>query len=44
MQEPQEMWVWSLDGEDPLEQSMATTSVFFPGESHEQRSLAGYSP
>ena len=30
--------------EDPLEQGMAIHSVFFPGESHGQRSLAGYSP
>ena len=30
--------------EDPLEKEMATTSVFLPGESHGQRSLAGYSP
>ena len=33
--------------EDPLEEGMATqqpTSVFLPGESHGQRSLAGYSP
>ena len=44
MQERQEMWVWSLGWEDPLEESMATTPVFLPGESHEQRSLTGYSP
>ena len=30
--------------EDPLEKEMATTPVFLPGESHGQRSLAGYSP
>ena len=29
---------------DPLEKGMATTPVFVPGESHGQRSLAGYSP
>ena len=28
----------------PLEKSMATHSVFLPGESHGQRSLVGYSP
>ena len=28
--------------EDPLEKGMATTPVFFPGEFHGQRSLAGY--
>ena len=30
--------------EDPLEEDMATTPVFLPGESHGQKSLAGYSP
>ena len=30
--------------EDPLENEMATHSVFFPGEFHGQRSLASYSP
>ena len=30
-----------LGGEDPLEEDMAT---YLPGESHGQRSLAGYSP
>ena len=33
-----------LGGEDPLEEEMATTPVFLPGESHGQSSLAGYSP
>ena len=33
----------SLGWEDPLE-GMATTLVFFPGEFHGQRNLAGYSP
>ena len=28
----------------PLEKEMVTTPVFLLGESHEQRSLAGYSP
>ena len=32
----------SLGWEDPLEEGMATHSVFLPGESHGQRSLAGY--
>ena len=40
----QETWVPSLDQEDPLEKGMANTPVFLPGESHGQRSLAGYSP
>ena len=39
-----ETWVQSLGWEDPLEESMATTPVFLPGESHEQKSLVGYSP
>ena len=30
--------------EDSLEKEMATPPVFLPGESHRQRSLAGYSP
>ena len=38
----QEMQVRSLGREDPLEKGLAP--VFLPGESHEQRSLAGYSP
>ena len=29
----QETWVQSLDWEDPLEEGMATTPVFLPGES-----------
>ena len=37
------MRVRSLGREDPLEEGMATHSVFLPGESHGQRSLAGYS-
>ena len=35
----QEIWVQSLGQEDPLEEGMATTPVFLPGESHGQRSL-----
>ena len=35
----QETWVQSLGQEDPLEEGMATTPVFLPGESHGQRSL-----
>ena len=30
--------------EDPLEEAGQPTPVFWPGESQEQRSLAGYSP
>ena len=44
MQEMQEIWVRSLGWEDPLEEDMATHSSILPGESHGQRSLAGYSP
>ena len=39
----QETWVASLGWEDPLEEGMATTTVFLLGESHGQRSLTGYS-
>ena len=43
MQEPQETEVQSLGREGPLEWGMATTPVFLPGDSHEQRrSLVGY--
>ena len=34
----------TLGWEDPLEESMATTTVFLPGEFHGQRNLVGYSP
>ena len=34
----------SLGQEDPLEEDMATTPIFLPGESHEPWSLEGYSP
>ena len=34
MKETEEMWVLSLDGEDPLEEGMAVTPVLLPGESH----------
>ena len=33
-----------LTPEDPLEESMAARSSILAGESHGQRSLAGYSP
>ena len=38
------MQVQSLGQGDPLQEEMATHSSFLPGESHGQRSLAGYSP
>ena len=44
MQETLKTWVQSLGWEDPLEEGMATHSVFLPGKSHGQRSLVGYSP
>ena len=44
MQETQEIWVQSLGQEDPLEEEMATHSSIFPGQSHGQRILVGYSP
>ena len=34
----------SLGQEDPLEEGMATTPVFLPGEPHGWRSLVGHSP
>ena len=40
----QEMWVRFLRQEDPLEKEMATHSSIPAGESHGQRSLAGYIP
>ena len=39
----QERQVRSLGREDPLEEGMATHSSIFPGKSHGQRSLEGYS-
>ena len=44
MQESQKMWVRSLGWEDPLEEGMAPTPVFLPGESQGQRSLADHNP
>ena len=40
----QEMCIQSLSWEDLLEKEWQPTLVFLPGKSHEQRSLAGYSP
>ena len=40
----QETLVGSLGQEDPLEEEMQPTPVFFLGQSYGQRSLAGYSP
>ena len=40
----QETRVGSLGWKDPLEEKMATHSVFLAGESRGERSLAGYRP
>jgi len=39
-----QMKVQSLGQEDPLEEAWQPTSVFLPGESHGQRSMAPYGP
>ena len=39
-----EIQVLSLGWDDPLEKEWQPTPVFLPGESHGQRSLAGYNP
>ena len=39
-----ETWVLSLDWKDPRRKERLPTPVFWPGESHGQRSLAGYGP
>ena len=40
----QETQVRSLGWKDPLEKEWKPTPVFLPGESHDQKSLAGYNP
>ena len=40
----QKTWVQSLSWEDPLEEGMQPTPVFWPGEFHGQTSLVDYSP
>ena len=40
----QEMWVRSLDGEDPLEKETATHFSILARKSHGQSSLVGYHP
>ena len=40
----QETQVQSLGQEDPQRKEWRLTPIFVPGESHGQRSLAGYSP
>ena len=44
VQELQETLVQSPGREAPLEKERLPTPAFLPGESHGQRSLAGYSP
>ena len=44
MQEMEETRVQSLGWEDPWSRKWQPTPVFLPGDSHVQRSLAGYSP
>ena len=44
MQETQETQVQFLGQEDPWRRKWQPTPVFLPGESHGERSLAGYSP
>ena len=44
MQETWDTWVTSLGQKTPWRRKWWPTSVFLPGESHGQRSLAGYSP
>ena len=43
VQETLETWVRSLGQEDPLEEVWQPIPVFLSGESHEQKSLAGFS-
>ena len=44
LQELQEIAVQSLGWEDPLEEEIATHSIFMPKKSRGKRSLMGYSP
>ena len=40
----QEMWVWSLGGEDPWRREWQPTPVFLPGDSHRWKNVVGYGP
>ena len=40
----QETWIQYLVWKDSLKKGMATHTIFWPREFHEQRSLSGYSP
>ena len=44
VQEMQDIWVWSLNQEDPLERKWQPTPIFLPGKFPGQRCLAGCSP
>ena len=44
VQEVQEMWFDPWVGKIPLRRAWQPTPVFLPGESHGQKSLAGYGP
>ena len=44
LQETQETWVRSLNRKIPWKEKWQLTPVFWPGKSHGQRSLMGYSP
>ena len=44
MEEMQETQIWFLGWEDPWKRAWQPTPVFLPGESHGQKSPAGYSP
>ena len=37
-------WIQSLGQEDLVEKEMQPTQIVFPGKSHRQRTLVGYSP
>ena len=39
-----ETWTWSLGGKTLWRRAWQPTPVFLPGESHEQKGLAAYSP
>ena len=42
MQETQEILIWSLGREDPLQKETATHCIILPEESYRQRNLLGY--
>ena len=44
IQETQEMWIWSLGGDDPLEEEMGTYSSILAWRIQWTEEMAGYSP